>query len=123
VRTHPILLFVCCLALASTKATAGACYADPARLKAAMATIVATYKCPGYERALFGKPLDVFIRQGSVLDQSTGSCERERALAMSAATERMLASRETFCAEVETALASDAALAQALVQAGARKAP
>ncbi len=109
--------------LASVPAESESCYADPARLANAMAVVVASYKCPGYDRALFGKPLDIFIRATGTLDQSTGACERERALAMNAATERMLTNREAFCSEIVTALASDAMLNQALIEAGARKAP
>jgi hypothetical protein len=102
---------------------ASACYAYPARIASAMAVVVATYKCRDYERALFGKPLDRFIRSAAIIDQSTGACELERTLGMNAATERMLAGREAFCAAVEASLASDPSLAQALVEAGARKAP
>ncbi len=103
--------------------SAGTCYADRTRLAFAMAVVVASYKCPGYDDALFGKPLDTFIRRSGIIDQTTGACERERTLAMNAATEKMLTGREAFCTEVEAALASDTALAQALIEAGARKAP
>lgn len=100
-----------------------ACYADPMRLAYMMAVIVASYKCPGYDRALFGEPRDIFVSRAGVIDQTTGACERERTLAMNAATEKMLTGREAFCRDVDAALASDPLLAQALVQAGARKAP
>lgn len=107
----------------SANASAAACYADPKRLANMMAVVVASYKCPDYDRALFGKPRDTFVSRAAVIDQTTGACERERALAMNAATERMLTGRAAFCKDVEAALASDALLAQALVEAGARKAP
>ena len=104
----------------AAKDIAAACYADPARLSNMMAVIVASYKCPGFDRALFGAPRDTFIQRAEVIDQMTGACEPERTLAMNAATEKMLSGREAFCSEVEAALASDAKLAQALVQAGVR---
>lgn len=119
-RFFPVFAIALLIAVQSARA---ACYADPARLAAVMATIVASYKCPGYGRALFGKPRDTFVSRAEVIDQTTGACERERTLAMNAATEKMLTSREAFCKDVEAALASDAQLAQALIEAGARKAP
>ena len=88
-----------------------------------MAIVVASYKCPGYDQSLFGKSLDRFIKAGGVIDQSTGACERERALAMNSATEKMLGDREAFCAETEAALASDTVLTQSLIVTGARRAP
>ncbi len=88
-----------------------------------MAAIVASRACPGFAHALYGQSLDIFMRRANVIDQSTGGCGRERLLATRAADQKLLASPETFCAEVEAALASDATLAQALVEAGARTAP
>ncbi|MEZ5926065.1 MAG: hypothetical protein R3D57_16975 [Hyphomicrobiaceae bacterium] len=104
-------------------ASAGSCHADPDRIAAAMAVVVASYKCSGFEHALFGKPLDIFIGKSGIIDQSTGACERERALATSAATDQMLAGREAFCTEIAARLASDPILAQALAASGARYTP
>lgn len=122
-RTYGTCLIGAIALLTVSSQTHASCYADPERLATAMAVVVASYKCPAYDTALFGKPLDMFIRASGTLDQSTGACERERTLGMNAATERMLSGREAFCRSVEVALASDTLLAQALVEAGARKAP
>lgn len=111
------------LALNASPARAGACYADPARLADAMAVIVASRACPGWAHALYGKALDLFMRHAAVIDQSTGGCGVERQRATTAADDRLLADARAFCADVESTLASDGTLAQALIAAGARAAP
>lgn len=122
-RTKRVLLAIAGLVGTAPAAQAGACYADPVRLGNAMAIIVASRACPGYAHALYSRTLDIFMRRAAVIDQSTGGCGRERKLATTAADAELLASPEAFCAEVEAALASDATLAQALVEAGVRTAP
>lgn len=105
------------------QADAGSCYADREQLAKAMAIVVASAKCPGYAQALFGETLDVFIRKTRLIDQTTGGCLRERMQAVNQATDRLLSDRAAFCGDVEATLASDDGLAQALREAGARKAP
>lgn len=122
-RSLRALVALASLTLATPTAAAGSCYADPLRLANAMAVVAASRACPGYAQALYGKALDVFMRHAAVIDQSTGGCGRERKLAATAADDRLLASPDAFCAEVEAALASDVTLAQALIEAGARMAP
>ena len=122
-KARCILLAMAALAAPAPAASAGSCYADPIRLGNAMAIIVASRAGPGYAHALYGKALDLFMKHATVIDQSTGGCGRERTLATTAADDRLLASPIAFCAEVEAALASDATLAQALIEAGVRMAP
>lgn len=122
-RTKHVLLTVATLAITDSAAQASACYADRVRLENAMAVIVASRACPGYAHALYGKMLDIFMRRAAIIDQSTGGCGRDRQLATLDADNRLLASPEAFCAEVEATLASDTTLAQALIEAGARTAP
>lgn len=111
------------LTFGASQADAGSCYADREQLAKAMAIVVASAKCPGYEQALFGEALDVFIRKTGLIDQTTGGCLRERMQAVNQATDRLLADRAAFCSEAAAALASDAGLAQALREAGALNAP
>lgn len=118
-----LLAALAALIPAAAPASAGTCYADRDGLAKAMAVVVASAKCPGYEQALYGAALDIFIRKTGLIDQTTGGCQRERMQAVNEATDRLLADRAAFCADVEAALASDASLAQALRAAGARTAP
>ena len=107
------------LAAGATPAHSG-CYADPARLEAAMRVVVGSYKCDGFRQAITGKSYTVFMSRTGIIDQTTGPCQREISELVSTLSLEAVKGRAAYCASVTGALDADQKMNDVAVEVGAR---
>lgn len=106
------------LAISASRADA-ACYADPGALKAAVRTIVASFKCPGFRQAIFGDLATRFLSGAGIIDQTTGSCRPEIASNVETLSVEVLSDEKAYCDRAAATLAADAVLREAARKVGA----
>ena len=106
------------MALVASEANA-ACYADPKQIAAAVQTIVASFKCPGFKQAIFGDRETRFMSDAGVVDQSTGSCRSEIAAEVEARSVEVLSGEAAYCAKAVLDLDANVILRDAARKVGA----
>lgn len=108
------------LALCVSAPAKAVCYADPARLEAAVRVIVGSYKCDGFRQAISGKAYTLFMSRSGIIDQTTGPCQREIAALVQSLSIESVKDRAGYCQAVAAALAADSQLAEVASRIGAR---